>query len=612
MTTGGAVLRRGSCWRETSDGLTYRDLNGNGALDPYEDQRLQVEERVDDLLVRMTLEEKSALLFHQGVVVPDDGTVGNRPEPVAGASTRALVGEVGLTHFNIYWGPGPSVLAEWHNRMQKAAESTRLGIPVTIASDPRHGTGDNPATNMSGNGFSVWPDPIGLAATRDEALVQEFADIARQEYLAVGIRLALHPSADLATEPRWARVAGTFGEDAGLAARLVGAYVRGMQGATLGPESVACMTKHFPGGGPQLDGEDPHFSYGREQVYPGGRFDYHLIPFEAALAAGTAQVMPYYGMPVGTEHEEVGFGFNRGVVTGLLRERYGFDGVVCTDWGLLSDTVLDSAVWPARAWGVEHLSREERALKAIEAGVDQFGGEACPEVVVELVRSGRVDEARIDTSARRLLRDKFRLGLFDDPYVDPDAAAEQVGTASLVERGLHAQTRSIVLLGNDRGLLPLGDTSRVYVEGLDPSELANGAVVDRPEDADVAIVRLQAPYEPRDGNLVEALFHAGALDFGAEELERLVALMRRVPTVLDIYLDRPAVIPELADAAAALLADFGASGAALLDVVFGRATPTGALPFELPSSMDAVRRQLPDVPYDSEDPLFPFGHGLSY
>jgi beta-glucosidase len=373
------------------------------------------------------------------------------------------------------------------------------------------------------------------------------------------------------------------------------------------------MTKHFPGGGPQLDGEDPHFSYGREQVYPGGRFDYHLIPFDAALAAGTAQVMPYYGMPVGTEHEEVGFGFNRGVITGLLRERYGFDGVVCTDWGLLSDTVLNGVVWPARAWGVEHLSREERALKAIEAGIDQFGGEACPEVVAELVRSGRVDETRIDRSARRLLRDKFRLGLFDDPYVDPDAAAEQVGNAPLLERGLSAQTRSIVLLSNDRGLLPLGDTPRVYLEALDASELPKEvAVVDRPEDADVAIVRIRAPYEPRDGNLVEALFHAGALDFGADELARLIALMRRVPTVVDIYLDRPAVIPELAEAAAALLADFGVSDAALLDVVFGRTTPKGVLPFELPSSMDAVRRQLPDVPYDSENPLFPFGHGLSY
>jgi beta-glucosidase len=214
---------------------------------------------------------------------------------------------------------------------------------------------------------------------------------------------------------------------------------------------------------------------------------------------------------------------------------------------------------------------------------------------------------------RRLLRDKFRLGLFDDPYVDPDAAAEQVGTRSMIERGLRAQRCSIVLLSNDRGLLPLDATARVYLEALDASELPKEApVVDRLEDADVAIVRLRAPYEPRDGNFVEALFHAGDLTFGADELARLIELMRRVPTVVDIYLDRPAVIPELAEAAAALLADFGATDGALLDVVYGRAKPTGALPFELPSSMDAVRRQLPDVPHDSDDPLFPFGHGLSY
>ena len=148
--------------------------------------------------------------------------------------------------------------------------------------------------------FSQWPEPIGLAATGDAALVQQFGDIARQEYLAVGIRVALHPMADLATEPRWARINGTFGEDAELASRMVSAYIRGFQGEKLGPHSVACMTKHFPGGGPQKDGEDPHFSYGKDQVYPGNNFDYHLIPFEAAFQAGTAQIMPYYGMPVGT------------------------------------------------------------------------------------------------------------------------------------------------------------------------------------------------------------------------------------------------------------------------------------------------------------------------
>jgi beta-glucosidase len=595
------------------DGVAFRDLNGNGELDPYEDPRLPVDERVDDLLARMSLEEKAAQLFHQGLLVPQDGALADEPDEMTGASTRSLVAEVGLTHFNIYWAPGPKGLAEWHNRMQEAAEATRLGIPVTISSDPRHGLGSNPATSMAGEGFSQWPDPIGLAATRDEGLVREFADIARREYLAVGIRLALHPTADLATEPRWCRAAGTFGEDAELAARLVAAYLRGMQGEALGRESVACMTKHFPGGGPQLDGEDAHFPYGREQVYPGGNFDYHLIPFEAAIAAGTAQIMPYYGMPVGMGLEEVGFGFNRGVVTGLLRERYGFDGVVCSDWGLLTDTLIGGVVWPARAWGVEHLSREERAAKVLEAGVDQFGGEACPEVVVELVRSGRIAEERLDASVRRLLGDKFRLGLFDDPYVDADRAADDVGRDEYLARGHEAQTRAFVLLENRDGVLPLRGTPKVYLRGLEAGEpLSEGVVVERPEDADVAVVRVQAPYDPRDGNFIESLFHAGRLSFDPGEIAWLLELMREVPTVVDIYLDRAAVIPELAGGAAALLASFGATDRALLDVVFGRVAPSGMLPFELPSSSENVRAQLPDVPYDSREPTYPFGYGLSY
>ena len=299
-------------------------------------------------------------------------------------------------------------MAEWHNRIQKMAERTRLGIPVTISTDPRHAFSQNPLASLMAGSFSQFPEPTGLAATRDVDLVQQFGDIARQEYLAVGIRLALHPMADLATEPRWARVNGTFGEDADLSAEMTAAYIRGFQGETLGKDSVACMTKHFPGAGPQMDGEDAHFPYGREQVYPGNNFDYHLKPFEAAFKAGTAQIMPYYGMPVGTPLEEVGFGFNKDVITGLLRGKYGFEGVVCTDWGLLTPfKILGREVMPARAWGVEHLSRLERAQKMLEAGVDQFGGEACPEVIVQLVREGKVSEERIDQSVRRLLRDKF-------------------------------------------------------------------------------------------------------------------------------------------------------------------------------------------------------------
>jgi beta-glucosidase len=372
------------------------------------------------------------------------------------------------------------------------------------------------------------------------------------------------------------------------------------------------MTKHFPGGGPQKDGEDPHFPYGREQVYPGDNFDYHLVPFEAAFAAETAQIMPYYGMPIGLAIEPVGFGFNKDVITGMLRERYGFDGVVCTDWGLLTDTEIGGRKMEARAWGVEHLSREQRTQKALEAGVDQFGGEACPEVIVALVRGGQMPEARIDESARRLLRDKFRLGLFDNPYLDAAESARVVGGQEFRAAGEMAQRRAIVLLKNS-GALPLQGRPKIYVEQIAP-EVANsyGEVVQSVEEADLAIIRINAPYEPRDGSFLERLFHAGRLEYTDEELARILGVLERVPTVVDIYLDRPAVIPAIAEKCAALLADFGASDAAVLDVVFGRFAPSGKLPFELPSSVEAVLRQKPDVPHDSVDPLFPFGHGLTY
>ena len=601
----------------TEDGITFRDLNKNGRLDPYEDPRHAIDERVDDLLSQMTVEEKAGLMFHTFIAVDPDDVHLDRPGRFGSTSVLEMLVERRMNHFNLPQIPAPRQTAEWHNRIQKLAERTRLGIPVTIASDPRHAFTRNLAVGTMTSAFSQWPEPIGLAATRDEALVREFADIARQEYLAVGIRTALHPMADLATEPRWGRNNGTFGEDADLAAAMVYAYVRGFQGETLGKDSVACMTKHFPGGGPQKDGEDAHFVEGKEQVYPGGRFEDHLIPFEAAFRAGTAQIMPYYGQPRGLPIEEVGFGFNREVITALLRVKYGFDGVVCTDWGLLTSLERDGKViFQARAWGVEHLSVPERALKAIDAGVDQFGGEACPEVIVDLVRAGKLSEARLDRSVRRILRDKFRLGLFDAPYLDVEAAERIAGSPTFREKGELAQRRSLVLLKNgeaaDGKVLPLQGRPRLYVEGIDPGVAsAYGEVTDQIEGADLAILRLDAPYEPREGFLRDR-FHQGDLDFKGAELDRILGILDRVPTIVDVYLDRPAVIPEIAARSAALLADFGANDAAVLDAIFGRFAPLGKLPFELPSSMDAVRKQREDVPHDSENPLFPFGHGLTY
>ncbi len=598
----------------------FRDLNKNGRLDPYEDPRRPVEARVEDLLSQMTLEEKAGMMFHAMIGMNPDGSLVEGESQVGSISTSDMVLNKKMNTFNVLQGTRPGLMAEWYNRLQALAESSRLGIPVTIASDPRHsyGVSDNPVASFLAGDFSEWPEPIGLGATDDPELVREFGDIARQEYLAVGIRIALHPMVDLCTEPRWSRAYGCFGEDADLVSRIAYAYIRGLQGETLGPESVACMTKHFPGGGPQLGGEDPHFHYGREQVYPGDNFEYHLKPFEAAFAAGTAQIMPYYGMPVGTDLEEVGFSYSKGVVTDLLRGRFGFDGVVCTDWGLVTDQeYVGGEVMPARAWGVEHLDRRQRVAKIIEAGVDQFGGEFCPELVVDLVRDGRIPEGRIDVSVRRLLRDKFRLGLFDNPYVDPEAAERIVGNSRFRERGEYAQRKSIVLLKNgDRGgapVLPLAGRPRLYLENVDRDVAARyGEIVERPEDADFAVLRLRAPYEARDRNLLERLFHSGDLDFKEPEKGRILSLLRTVPTIVDIFLERPAVVPEIAAEAIGLLADFGANDAALLDVVFGRFSPTGKLPFELPSSMEAVRNQKEDVPHDSENPLFPFGFGLTY
>ena len=579
--------------------------------EPYLEPGRSIDERIEDLLRRMTLAEKAGMLFHTMVMITPDGDLNIDAGAFGGPSIRELTGKH-ITHFNLVGSASAEKIAAWTNQLQELAAGKRLGIPITFSTDPRHSFAMNPGAHMTTQAFSDWPEAPGLAAIGDEALVEQFADIARQEYLAVGLRAALHPMADLATEPRWARVNGTFGEDNRLAARLTAAYIRGFQGAELGARSVACMAKHFPGGGPQKDGEDPHFQYGREQVYPGDNFDYHLPPFQAAIDAGVAMIMPYYGMPVDTEYEPVGFAFNKGIITGLLREEFGFDGVVCTDWGPLTDAHVAGTVFPARAWGVEQLSLEERTLKALEAGVDQFGGEHCPEVVIDLVKSGQLSEARLDTSVRRLLRDKFRLGLFENRYADVEGAASIAGNPAFRAAGNLAQRKSIVLLKNN-DILPLRDRPKIYIENIDNDvAAAYGELVESPAEADLAILRLQTPYQPRNDIFLEAFFHAGDLDFKEPELGRILAIMRALPTIVDIYLDRPAVIPEIAQACAALLANFGASDAAVLDIIFGRFKPSATLPFELPFSMQAVREQHPDVPRDSANPLYEHGAGLSW
>jgi beta-glucosidase len=306
--------------------------------------------------------------------------------------------------------------------------------------------------------------------------------------------------------------------------------------------------------------------------------------------------------------------FNKCIITGLLREKYQYDGVICTDWGLITDAQIPGTVWPARAWGVEHLSEPERVKKAIDAGVDQFGGESCPEYVVELVKTGRVSEARVDQSARRLLRLKFQLGLFDNPYVDEDKVSKVLGHPESLAAGLVSQKRAMTLLKNEDHVLPLQGQPKIFVKNIDSSVAAQYAeVVATPEQADFAILRLETPWVPVETkNPFARSFHHGDLDFKGETKAEILELLQTVPTIVVLYLDRPAVIPEIHQSAQALLGEYGANDVAVLDVIFGKTNPEGKLPFELPSSMEAVKNQRTDVPYDSENPLAPFGFGLSY
>ncbi|WP_159501427.1 glycoside hydrolase family 3 protein [Microbacterium sp. 18062] len=611
--------RRGRAFAVTPDGIEYRDLNRNGVMDPYEDPRRPVEDRVADLMARMSVEEKAGLLYHAVASVSSTGRIDDDvPQPTRPVA-RELVGDRHVTHVNLQAIARARETARWTNELQELAESRGPhGIPVTFSSDPRHAFIENMGASFRSQDYSSWPEPIGLGALDDEDTVREFADIARREYLALGIRSSLHPTLDLATEPRWARQYSTFGADAERASRLGVAYLEGFQGPVVGTDSVACMAKHFPGGGPQLDGEDPHFPYGREQVYPGDSFEYHLLPFRRAVEYGVSAIMPYYGMPVGLVRdgrpvEEVGFGFNRELITGLLREELGYDGVICTDWGLINDSQLGGKWLPARSWGVEHLRPVERTVRALEAGCDQLGGENDPSLLLRALEQGMVSSSRVDESVRRLLRVKFRLGLFDDPYIDEEAAADLVGGAEYRAAGHRAQSRSITVLRSSRRTLPIGAGTRVYAPEIDRDALRGRALqpVEDATDADLAVLRMSAPFEHRDEYMLESSFHAGSLNVPQDEVDRIAEVASVVPVVLDVSMDRPAILTPLQEHADSLVASYGSSDAALLDALTGRIEPAGALPFDLPSSMADVEEAMPDVAGGMRSALYERGHGLT-
>ncbi len=626
-------------------GLTFKDLNKNGKLDPYEDWRLPVASRVQDLVGQMTLEEKVGfMLISTTRMAGDNAFQANAPKAeISGGFNEEdqvqannmftrkplsipMMSSVGTTkgvmshqlrHFILRANPPARVIAEWANNLQALCESSRLGIPAVVASNPRNHTTIDAAIGLSvgTTAFSKWPGELGLAAMNDLKLTRDFADIARQEWTAVGLRKGYMYMADLATEPRWQRIEGTFGEDADLAANMIREIVLGFQGNKLSPASVAMTTKHFPGGGPQENGLDSHFDWGKYAHYPGGMFEYHLKPFKAAIEAGTSSIMPYYSAPKGNEFEAVGFSYNKAIIQDLLRKKLGFKGIVNSDTGPIE----------MMPWGVENLTLQQRYQKALEAGVDIFSGSADPAILLETVKQGLVTEARIDESVTRLLTEKFELGLFENPYVDVEKANQIVGNAQFQQKADLAHRKSVVLLRNQDKRLPLAPKTKVYFETYYDNGRGGNPVsvytqphstlefVASRDAADVVLLWLI----PSAGGLFSSAGKPIELRLSKNRIDvaHVNQLMQGKPTIVAVNFSSPWVMDEIEGSAKTVVATFGTTAAALLDIVSGAYNPTGKLPFTIPASEQAVMDNKSDVPGTQEPggyALFKFGTGLGY
>ncbi len=604
-------------------GRSFRDTNRNGSLEPFEDWRLSASERAADLVGRMTLAEKAGAMM----MMFAPATEGAHPPTYDTDAITALIRDQHITAFASGLVADPVSLAAQHNALQDMAGQTRLGIPLTLSTDPRHHFQSEPLYTNPTPGFSQWPEPLGFAALGDAEVTRRFADIARQEYRAVGFTMGLSPQADLATEPRWPRITATFGEDPELAREHVREYVAGFQGGESGlsPEGVAMVVKHWAGYGAAVEGFDAHNFYGRF-ARTDGAFESHLTPFEGAFEVHVAGVMPTYGILTdveldGVRVQQVGGGFNRPLLD-LLRGRFGYDGAILSDFAITRDCEENCRIAGrphgvgdiGMPWGMLDASVEDRYVRGVEAGLDQFGGAGGTASIVQAVDSGRLSEDRLDASVTRVMELKFTLGLFENPFVDEALVPSVVGAPAFVEAALSAQSRALVVLENDDGILPLGEGARVYLEGIDSAKARSmGLAPVALEDAEVAVIRTEAPHERLHPNFFFGRTqNEGRLDFrtGDEALQRIQRASARVPTIVVVFLDRPAVRTTLRALSAGLIGEFGASDEALLRGLVGRVPPEGRLPFALPRDMRQVEAQSSGRPHDMPDPLYPFGHGL--
>jgi beta-glucosidase len=692
------------------DGFAFKDLNRNGVLDPYEDWRRPWEERIDDLAARLSIEEIAGLMLyssHQSITrVNPFAALGYRGREETDArenvwdlteAQKDFLKNDHVRHVLLAQVENSITAARWNNRAQAFAEGLGSGIPVNISSDPRHTARATAEFNMGAGGdISLWPDALGLAAAFDPALVRRFGETAAREYRAMGITTALSPQVDLASDPRWSRFSGTFGEGVGLAVDLARAYCDGFQTSAgdreiaggWGFDSVNAMVKHWPGGGSGEGGRDAHFGYGKYAVYPAGRGEDHLRPFiDGAFklegrTGRAAAVMPYYTISWDMDRkygENVGNSYSKYIITDLLREKYGYDGVVCTDWGITADSGPLDVFFSGKCWGVENLSVADRHYKILMAGADQFGGNNDKKPVLEAYARGvrelgeKFMRDRFVQSAKRLLRNIFRTGLFENPYVDTGEESRPGPVkAEFIREGFRAQLRSILMLKNGGPVLPLKNRAWVYIpqrhiragtnyfglvtaeQNIDPLDPKIAAeyfdLVSNPEAADFALCFIESPRSVGSGYLKDQGYIPISLQYrpyearsarerniagddgrsyrgkrasvsNEDDLNMILEARKKMgckPVIAVVQTANPFVAAEFEPHVDAILLTFSVEPRAVLDIITGRAEPSALLPFQMPRDMETVEAQAEDgvrdmIPYtDSIGNTWDFGFGLNW
>lgn len=694
------------------DGCVFKDLNHNGILDPYEDYRLSVDVRADDLVKQMSIDDIAGLMLysaHQAVSTGDslfakmfsgtyDGkSLNDSDKKISDLTDQQrdfLLKDKGR-HILLTVVDNAEVAATWNNNIQTLLEGEKWGIPANNSTDPRHTPNADTEFNAgSGGDISKWPEPLGLAATFDAEIVRKFGKIAGKEYRNLGIATALSPQIDIATEPRWMRFCGTFGEDSKLSTDMAEAYCDGFQTDETtqgwGKTSVNAMIKHWPGGGSGEAGRDAHFGYGKFAVYPGNNFDEHLLPFTKGAfnlkhnTKKASAVMPYYTISYDIDkvnNENVGNSYSKYLITDLLRNKYGYDGVVCTDWMITKANDQIDSFMSGKSWGTKELSEVERHYKILMAGVDQFGGNNDAAPILEAYKLGVKEfgetfmRDRFETSGKRLLRNIFQTGLFENPYVNPKEASEIVGNPEFMKEGYQAQLKSIVMLKNKDNVLPIVNKKKVYIPNRRKKESLDWFgntipehevfpvdrkiiekqfnLVENCEDADFAIVFIESPnsmgYNSKDGYVPITLQyrpytaeyareHSIAQDSSDQIVDRTYKgktnccsnefdldiiletrkAMPNKPIIVSMSCKNPTVVSEFESQVDAILVDFNVQTQAVLDIINGNTEPSALLPFQMPKDMKTVEEQCEDVAHDMVcyvdecNNCYDFAYGLNY